>query len=63
MQNLGMIGGSGSLQVNSGTTRVSDGVNLGGSWTVNGNQKIRAGTGDVGTSKVTAAPAGGDFAA
>jgi hypothetical protein len=54
--NLGTIGGPGALQVNSGTTLISNGVTLGGSWVINGNQKIRLGAGDPGTSRVTGVP-------
>jgi hypothetical protein len=54
--NLMDIGGAGNLQVDGSTTLISNGISIGGTWTINGTHNIRAGAGDAGTSRVSTVP-------
>jgi sugar lactone lactonase YvrE len=56
-QSAGPITGSGSLQVAAGTFLTSDGVTIGGTWTINGYQALRLGAGNGGISVVPNLPA------
>ena len=52
-QSAGAFTGTGSLLVSANTTLTSDGVILGGTWTVNGTEIIRPGAITAATSKVS----------